>query len=109
MFAIGKTFNKGKALEKVTTGCYQIWLRSDLKRHNALAYWFGPHGQIANKNDAIEEYLQHHFSESDIGIWPTIDGVTTDVPADWKMDGVTDPPICQRHPFHLVDTRSKTR
>lgn len=77
-------------MQEVTTGCYPVWLRSDLPREYALAYWRGPHGQIANKNPAIDEYLQHHFSLTDHGFWSVPDGIGGAVPSDWRMDGMTE-------------------
>jgi hypothetical protein len=67
-----------------------VWFRRDLDRAVAQAYWRGPHGQIANKNPAIYEYLQHHFSATDHGFWPAPTGVGGLIPADWRMDGVTE-------------------
>lgn len=76
--------------QKVSTACYPIWLRADLSKVNAQAYWRGPHGQIANKNPAIDEYLQHHFSNTGHGFWDVPKGIGGGIPQDWKMDGVTE-------------------
>jgi hypothetical protein len=76
--------------ERVTSMCSFVWLRSDLTRDDAQAYWRGPHGQIANKIRAIHEYLQHHFSLTDHGFWPVPKGVGGTIPPDWKMDGMAE-------------------
>jgi hypothetical protein len=76
--------------QSVSTGCYPVWFRQDLTRDQAQAYWRGPHGQIANKNPAMHEYLQHHFSATDHGFWPVPPGIGGLIPADWRMDGVTE-------------------
>jgi len=75
---------------KVSTGCYPVWFRQELRRADAQAYWRGLHGQIANKNPAIHEYLQHHFSDTDHGFWPVPATVGSIIPSDWRMDGVTE-------------------
>jgi hypothetical protein len=74
----------------INSGCYPVWFRADLPREYVLAYWRGSHGQIANKNPAINEYLQHHFSLTDHGFWPVPQGVGGMIPPDWRMDGVTE-------------------
>lgn len=75
---------------KVTTGCYPVRFRADLPRDFSKLYWRGPHGQIANKNPAIYEYLQHLFSDDQHGFWPVPVGIGGTIPIDWKMDGVTE-------------------
>lgn len=76
--------------ERVTSGCYIVWFRSDLPKTYVQAYWRGPHGQIANQNPAIHEYLQHHFSQTDHGFWPVPEGVGGKIPSDWHIDGLTE-------------------
>lgn len=76
--------------EHVTSGCYLVWYRPDLPRDDVITYWRGPHGQIANKNRAIKEYLQHHFSATDHGFWPAPSMVGAAIPPDWRIDGVTE-------------------
>lgn len=74
----------------VTSGAYLVWFRADLPRATAQAYWRGPHGQIANRITAMEEYLQHHFALSDHGFWPAPTGVASAIPPDWRLDGLTE-------------------
>ncbi|TFE36517.1 hypothetical protein E2553_43060 [Paraburkholderia dipogonis] len=76
--------------ERVTSMCSLVWLRSDLAREDAQAYWRGPHAEIANKVRAINEYLQHHFSASDHGFWPVPKEVGGAIPADWRVDGMAE-------------------
>lgn len=76
--------------ERVTSGCYPVWFRADLPCEEAAAYWRGPHGQIASKNPAIDEYLQHHFALGDHGLWPALPTMGVSIPPDWRMDGVTE-------------------
>lgn len=75
---------------RITSGCYSVWFRPDLLRADIQEYWRGPHGQIANKNPAIHEYLQHHFSLTDHGFWPVSKCVGGLIPPDWRIDGLTE-------------------
>lgn len=75
---------------RVSSMCSFVWLRADLARDDARAYWRGPHSQIANKIPAIDEYLQHHFSATDHGFWPVPKGVGGAIPADWTIDGIAE-------------------
>lgn len=38
----------------------------------------------------MSEYRQLHFNEVNPGLWPAIEGVQTQIPADRKIDGVAD-------------------
>jgi hypothetical protein len=71
-----------------TTGCWLQWLRADLPREEALAYWRGPHARLVAEVPHLDEYRQHHFSPEDHGFWPGPPGVGTRVPADWRIDGM---------------------
>ncbi len=70
------------------TGCWLLWLRADLDRDEARAYWRGPHAELVGGVGGIEEYRQLHFSARDHGFWPGGAGVGTRVPADWRVDGM---------------------
>src|ERR1700752_1444646 len=64
-----------------------VWLREDLPREAALAYWAGPHAEIVRRLPTLAEYVQHHFSTSAHGFWPASDRVGTVIPATWRVDG----------------------
>ena len=71
-----------------STGCWLLWLRGDLPRDEARAYWRGPHADLVKQVPGIDEYRQLHFSMHDHGFWPGPPGVGTAVPADWRPDGM---------------------
>lgn len=73
-----------------TSGIFPVWLREDLKRETALQYWKGPHAQIVARLPGITEYLQHHFSPTDHGYWPSSPTVGTAVPPNWRCDGIAE-------------------
>jgi hypothetical protein len=75
---------------RVNTTVALVWLRADLARQEARAYWRGPHGQIANKVPCIYEYVQHHFSSSVHGFWPVPPGIGGITPVDWMIDGIAE-------------------
>lgn len=58
-----------------------VWYRTDLPRESADQYWSGPHAEIAGRLPN-KEYVQHHFSPTDHGYWPSSPTVDTTVPAD---------------------------
>jgi hypothetical protein len=71
-----------------TTGCWLQWLRADLPREQARAYWRGPHARLVARVPGLDEYRQHHFSPRDHGFWPGPEGLGTSIPADWRIDGM---------------------
>jgi hypothetical protein len=71
-----------------TTGCWLQWLRADLPREEARAYWRGPHARLVAAVPGLDEYRQHHFSPTDHGFWKAPPGVGTTVPEDWRIDGM---------------------
>jgi hypothetical protein len=64
-----------------------VWLREDLPRETACAYWAGPHAEIVRRLSTLIEYVQHHFSAADHGFWPSSERVGTQTPANWRVDG----------------------
>ena len=72
---------------KTTSFVSPLWLREDLPRETASAYWAGPHAQIVGRMPGLIEYVQHHFSVTDHGFWPSSEGVGTQSPANWRVDG----------------------
>jgi hypothetical protein len=70
------------------TGCWLLWLRSDLDRDAARDHWRGPHARCVARVRGIHEYRQLHFSERDHGFWSAPAGVATRIPADWRIDGM---------------------
>lgn len=71
-----------------STGCWLLWLRADLDRERARAYWRGPHAQHVARVPGVDEYRQHHFSIDDNGFWPAAPEVGTSIPRDWRIDGM---------------------
>ena len=65
-----------------------LWLRPDLSRQEARAYWAGPHSQLAARIPGLHEYRQHHFTADSPGAWPALDGVETVIPDDQRIDGM---------------------
>src|SRR5215211_6471020 len=70
------------------TGCWLLWLRADMARDDARAYWRGPHAEYVGRISGVDEYRQLHLSEDDHGFWPAPEGVGSAVPADWRVDGI---------------------
>lgn len=56
-------------------------------RHGPLE---GPHSGIIANTPGLEEYRQIHLAETNPGRWPGIDGVETEIPVEWKIDGVAE-------------------
>jgi hypothetical protein len=46
--------------------------------------------QIIASNKGLWEYRQIHFSDTNLGLWPAINGVETTIPQSRKIDGVAD-------------------
>jgi hypothetical protein len=72
---------------KTTSLVCPVWLREDLPRETACAYWAGPHAEIVRRIPGLIEYVQHHFSATDHGFWPSSERVGTLIPASWRVDG----------------------
>jgi hypothetical protein len=74
---------------KTTSFLCPLWLRGDLPRETASAYWAGPHGEIVKRSlPGVIEYVQHHFSATDHGFWPSSERVGTLIPPSWQVDGL---------------------
>ena len=65
-----------------------LWLRPDLSREEALAYWAGPHSQLVARTPGFLEYRQHHFTVDSPGVWPAVDGVESEIPDERRIDGM---------------------
>ena len=65
---------------KTTSALFPLWLRGDLPREAASAYWAGPHADIVRRVPGLIEYVRRHFSTSDHGFWPSAQGVGTLIP-----------------------------
>ena len=72
------------------SGIFPAWLREDLPRDIARQYWKGPHAKIVARLPGIAEYLQHHFSPTDHGYWPSSPTVGTVVPPSRRCDGIAE-------------------
>jgi hypothetical protein len=67
-----------------------LWMRTDRPRHAGMDHWKGPHSGIISATPGLDEYRQIHLAETNPGLWPSIDGVETRIPADRKADGVAE-------------------
>ncbi len=76
--------------EKHLSSSILLWMRTDKPRQAGMDRWKGPHSQIIAANKGLWEYRQIHFAENNIGLWPAINGVETNIPQNRKMDGVAD-------------------
>ena len=65
-----------------------LWLRADLARDEALAYWRGPHARCVAQVPGIDEYRQLYFSAEDHGFWRGPPHIGTAVPPQWRVDGM---------------------
>lgn len=65
-----------------------LWLRRDLPRKRALAYWRGPHAELVARTPGFREYRQHHFEPANPGLWPELPGVGTAIPPARRIDGM---------------------
>lgn len=76
--------------EKHLSSSILLWMRTDKPRQAGMDRWKGPHAQIIAANRGLWEYRQIHFTETNLGLWPAIDGVETAIPQNRKIDGVAD-------------------
>lgn len=76
--------------EKHLSSSILLWMRTDKPRQAGMDRWKGPHSKIISANKGLWEYRQIHFSETNTGLWPAINGVETNIPQNRKMDGVAD-------------------
>jgi hypothetical protein len=85
----------------VTSGAsVLLWLRPDLARDEARAYWAGPHSRLAAMTRGVLEYRQHHFSAQSTGAWPPIAGVETAIADARRADGT--PEVTFEHPWSAL-------
>ena len=67
-----------------------LWMRTDRPRQQGMDYWKGPHSKIISASPGLEEYRQIHLAENNPGLWPTISGIETVIPAERRIDGVAE-------------------
>jgi hypothetical protein len=72
---------------KTSSLVFPVWLREDLPREAAAEYWRLPHAEIVRRLPGLLEYVQHLFSATDHGFWPSSETVGTRIPASWRVDG----------------------
>jgi sugar lactone lactonase YvrE len=65
-----------------------LWFRQDLRRADVQAHWRGPHAQLVARSPSFRDYRQHHFAETNTGLWPAVEGIETAIPADRRIDGM---------------------
>ena len=73
--------------ERVTASIVLLWMRSDRARQDGMEYWRGPHSQLVARSPGFREYRQHHFDAAAPGLWPSVDGVETEIPDERRIDG----------------------
>jgi hypothetical protein len=76
--------------EKHLSSSILLWMLSEKPRQTLMDRWKGPHAQIIAANKGLWEYRQIHLSETNTGLWPVINGVSTSIPQNRKIDGVAD-------------------
>ena len=76
--------------EKHLSSSILLWMRTDKPRQAGMDRWKGPHAQIIAANKGLWEYRQIHFTDSNTGLWPAVNGVETKIPQNRKIDGVAD-------------------
>ena len=76
--------------EKHLSSSILLWMRTDKPRQEGMDRWKGPHSKIISANKGLWEYRQIHLTETNTGLWPSIEGVETVIPQDRKIDGIAD-------------------
>lgn len=74
--------------EKTFASAVLLWFREDMRREDVRAHWRGSHAHYVAHQKSIRDYRQHHFDEDNPGLWPSIDGVETTIPAERRVDGM---------------------
>jgi hypothetical protein len=82
--------NPQVGVRKHFTSSILLWMRTDQPRQKGMDHWKGPHSGIIAATPGLEEYRQIHLAEANPGLWPAIEGVETQIPADRKVDGVAE-------------------
>lgn len=83
-----RCFKSGISIHKTFASSTLLWLRTDKSRSGGCSYWCGDHSKLVAANPTFKEYRQHHFSESNLGLWPQLDNVETLIPQRRKIDGM---------------------
>ncbi len=78
------------SVEKHFSSSILLWMRTDRPRQAGMDHWKGPHSGIISASPGLDEYRQIHLAEANPGLWPSIEGVETRIPADRKADGVAE-------------------
>ncbi|MGC0416867.1 SMP-30/gluconolactonase/LRE family protein [Embleya sp. AB8] len=78
----------GRCPKTVSGSSVLLWLRTDLPRERAGAYWAGPHSRLVARTPGLLEYRRHHFAAAGPGLWPALDGVQTAIPDERRIDGM---------------------
>lgn len=84
-----------------------LFMRTDLPRELAMDYWRGPHAQLVARAPGRLEYRQHHFDGQSRGSWPAVDGVSTQIPSERRIDGM--PEVTFQSPLAALQGRSHTK
>lgn len=84
-----------------------LWMRTDRPRRAGMDHWKGPHSEIISATPGLQEYRQLHLAESNPGLWPSIEGVETRIPADRQADGLAE--VTFQSPASVLRGRAQTR
>ena len=76
--------------KKALVSSILLWMRADQPRQQGMDYWKGPHSKIISASPRLEEYRQIHLAQNNPGLWPTISGLETVIPAERRIDGVAE-------------------
>lgn len=93
--------------EKHISSSILLWMRTDKPRQEGMDRWKGPHSKIISANKGLREYRQIHLTETNPGLWPSIEGVETAIPPDRKIDGVAD--VTLKNIFSLLRGKKQNR
>jgi hypothetical protein len=67
-----------------------LWKRSGISLQLFDDYWRNVHGPVCARLPGQYQYWQLHVAHNEGGIWPHIEGVTSDTPQDAQFDGIAE-------------------
>ncbi len=73
---------------KTTAASVLLWLRDDLPREQTREHWRGAHAQLVARTPGVLDYRQHHFDPDQAGLWPSGEGVETEISASRRVGGM---------------------
>ncbi|MBD2449510.1 nuclear transport factor 2 family protein [Nostoc sp. FACHB-152] len=67
-----------------------LWKRKGISLELFDDYWRNVHGPLCARLPGQHQYWQFHLEHSEGGLWPTIDGIDYDCPAEDQFDGIAE-------------------